>query len=53
MKNILTSIALSVGTILSVSAQLQTPKASPYAKIEQKVGLKISTLSKQEQAHSK
>ena len=39
MKNILTSIALSVGTILSVSAQLQTPKASPYAKIEQKVGL--------------
>jgi hypothetical protein len=39
MKNILTSIALSVGTILSVSAQLQTPKASPLAKIEQKVGL--------------
>ena len=39
MKNILASFALSVGTILSASAQLQTPKASPFAKIEQRVGL--------------
>ncbi len=39
MKNILSSIILSTVTALSVSAQLQTPKASPFSKLEQKVGL--------------
>ncbi len=39
MKNIVSSFVLSAVTILSASAQLQTPKASPFSKVEQRVGL--------------
>lgn len=39
MKHILFTLIASVGTILTTTAQLQTPKESPGAKIEQKVGL--------------
>jgi hypothetical protein len=39
MKKTLTSIALILGLTLSAGAQLQTPKASPLAKLEQRVGL--------------
>ena len=39
MKKTLTSIALILGLTVSAGAQLQTPKASPVAKMEQRVGL--------------
>ena len=39
MKNRITSIVFSTLTFFSLTAQLQTPKASPSAKFEQRVGL--------------
>ena len=39
MKNTITALFFSVGTILTTTAQLQTPRVSPAAKLEQKVGL--------------
>lgn len=39
MKNILSTLLVSTGITFSLNAQLQIPKASPLAKIEQKVGL--------------
>lgn len=39
MKKLIYTITFSVATVLSTTAQLQTPKASPLAKLEQKVGV--------------
>jgi hypothetical protein len=39
MKNIIIGCTLSISTVFSAISQLQTPKASPAAKLEQKVGL--------------
>lgn len=39
MKNILSTILFSAGILTSVTAQLTIPKASPMAKVEQKIGL--------------
>jgi len=39
MKRIITCVTITVGLALSSVAQLQTPKASPVAKMEQRVGL--------------
>ncbi len=39
MKKILSIFAVSVLTFVNVSAQLQTPRKSPFSKIEQRIGL--------------